>query len=168
MPNLLGTVNGQRSTVNRKSFGFTLIELLIVISIIGVLASLGVASFTSAQQKGRDASRKSDLDAVKKALELYKSDTSGGSYPGGNFVGLSSTLVPTYIKTLPNDPKGSPSAPIYIYTPAPPGCYTSGGTCTSHTLVACLENANDPQADASKNASCSQSWAKASYTVQNP
>src|SRR3990167_8762783 len=60
--------------------GFTLIELLVIIAIIGILASFAIASFTSAQAKGRDSRRKADLDAMKKALELYKSDTTGGKW----------------------------------------------------------------------------------------
>lgn len=66
---------------NHKKSGFTLIELLVVISIIGILASFIVASFTSAQKKARDSKRKADLDAVKKALTLASNDCSGGGFP---------------------------------------------------------------------------------------
>src|SRR3990167_7760520 len=69
-----------KSKISKVKRGFTLIELLVVISIIGILASFVVASFNSAQQKGRDSKRKSDLDAVKTALELAKSDSTGGGY----------------------------------------------------------------------------------------
>ena len=47
---------------NRK--GFTIIELLVVIAIIGLLASLAVVSFGSAQQKARDSKRVSDVQSV--------------------------------------------------------------------------------------------------------
>src|SRR4030067_3465886 len=68
-----------------KPSGFTLIELLVVIAIIGILASFAFASFTSAQAKGRDSRRKADLDAIVKALELYKSDSTGAKYyPSGS------------------------------------------------------------------------------------
>ena len=60
--------------------GFTLIELLVVVAVIGLLATIVVASFTSAQKKARDAKRKSDLDAIKKALELVKSNCEGSAY----------------------------------------------------------------------------------------
>src|SRR3990167_7104273 len=66
-----------------KPSGFTLIELLVVIALIGILASFAIASFASAQAKGRDSRRKADLDAVKKALYLYKSDK-GVFCPGGS------------------------------------------------------------------------------------
>lgn len=58
-----------------------MIELLVVITIIGILVTIAIASFQTAQAKARDSRRKTDLDAFKKALELYKSDTAGGLYP---------------------------------------------------------------------------------------
>lgn len=62
--------------------GFTLIEILIVIVLIGVLSTIGLETFQSAQKKGRDAQRKSDLSQVQKALELYYNDKN--QYPGSN------------------------------------------------------------------------------------
>ncbi len=51
--------------------GFTLIELLVVISIIGVLASVVLASLNSARAKARDARRINDVRQIKLALELF-------------------------------------------------------------------------------------------------
>ncbi|GAC1413288.1 MAG: hypothetical protein NVSMB66_4800 [Candidatus Doudnabacteria bacterium] len=64
---------------NKKSKAFTLIELLIVISIIGLLASIVGVALTSARSKARDAKRKGDLRGLQTALELYFNDF--GSYP---------------------------------------------------------------------------------------
>ncbi|MBI2327901.1 prepilin-type N-terminal cleavage/methylation domain-containing protein [Candidatus Curtissbacteria bacterium] len=58
-------------TIYSKARGFTLIELLVVISIIAILIAAGTFSWTNAQQKGRDAKRKTDLKSVQQALELY-------------------------------------------------------------------------------------------------
>jgi prepilin-type N-terminal cleavage/methylation domain-containing protein len=85
--------------------GFTLVELLIVIAIIGILVSLGAVSYTTAQQKGRDGRRKSDLRAVQNAWEQYYSDNTS-AYPATCSVGT------TYLPGgMPEDPKtGDPYA----------------------------------------------------------
>ena len=147
-----------------KPRGFTLIELLIVIALIGILASFGVVAFNKFQQMGRDARRKSDLDAIKTALELAKQDSTGGTYypqcPGyGSNCVLDSTnqtnnpqISPTYIKTVPTDPKAGNSCintTAYCYVPSPTPCEGATplgppiGPCTGYELRVCLENGND-------------------------
>ena len=121
-----------------------MIELLVVISIIGVLAALGVASYSGAQVRARDAKRKSDFDAIKKALQIYKNDTSNASYypscpasGGCNPNGTTPLLAPTYIAQVPSDPKD----PSFVYSYVPSGC--SGTNCTGYYLQTCLENSNE-------------------------
>lgn len=65
--------------MHRYRKGFTLIELLVVIAVIGILASVIMASLNSARGKARDARRIADLKAVSTALYLYY-DTYG-TYP---------------------------------------------------------------------------------------
>jgi len=52
--------------------GFTLIELLVVISIISILATIGIASYQGAQKNARDARRRNDVDVIAKSLEVNK------------------------------------------------------------------------------------------------
>lgn len=109
--------------------GFTLIELLVVISIIGLLSSIILASLNTARAKGRDAARISDMRQLRIALELYRNDN--GSYP----TSLAS-LVPNYIKLVPNDPSGGTGTcrPTYCYA------YLPSTNPTSYHMGAQMEN----------------------------
>ena len=130
--------------------GFTLIELLVVISIIGILATLISANFTSAQKRARDAVRKSDLRNIKTALTLYYNDFTG--YPGSATTGANAYKIfgcgangvnacawgsiwqvtggNIYMKILPADPKNVN--------------YRYGASSTEdYTLKACLESLGD-------------------------
>lgn len=91
--------------------GFTLIELLVVIAVIGILASVILASLNSARIKARDAKRLAGLREIQTAVELYYSDY--GYYPtllaynttGGDVLWLTTfaTMLSPYISAIPTD-----------------------------------------------------------------
>jgi prepilin-type N-terminal cleavage/methylation domain-containing protein len=89
-----------------KRAAFTLLELLVVIAIIGILISLGVASFSNAQRKARDSRRREDLKAVQNGLEQYYADHDG-AYPVGT--GMSTVITSAgsdyFPAGAPDDPK---------------------------------------------------------------
>ena len=68
-----------------KRNGFTLIELLVVVAIIGILATIIIASLNSARSKARDAKRHQDIKTIQNALEVYYLEH--GEYPGSNGLG---------------------------------------------------------------------------------
>ncbi|MCM8787830.1 MAG: prepilin-type N-terminal cleavage/methylation domain-containing protein [Candidatus Omnitrophica bacterium] len=86
--------------------GFTLLELLVVISIIGILIAVGVASYSTAQKKSRDSRRKSDLKAIQNAMEQYYSVNQ--QYPPSttNCAALGNSLSSYLSGGMPSDPKG--------------------------------------------------------------
>jgi len=59
--------------------GFTLIELLVVVAIIGILASVVLASLNTARGKGADAAVKANMDNIRPQAEIYY-DSHSNSY----------------------------------------------------------------------------------------
>lgn len=84
----------------KKKLGFTLIELVIVIGLLGILATAGFTSYIHSMQVSRDAKRKTDLESIRQALEMYKSDN--GNYfladtgYNGDMRGWYNLPLPTY------------------------------------------------------------------------
>lgn len=121
--------------------GFTLIELMVVITIITILATIGLISYQTVLKSGRDAKRQSDLRSIQSALEQYHNDQ--GYYPfaitfGGSLVRPSTGAA--YINQIPQDPKGNPD---YAYQALGTGCDSGAPrNCTNYCLFAKLENSS--------------------------
>ena len=133
--------------------GFTLMELLIVIALIGILVTMGVASYSTAQIKSRDARRKSDMKTIQNGFEQYYSENNG-DYPVDNTVESDTSYFPG---GFPKDPKPAPYVQ-YNWTPDASGatyCFcatleTAGGgnainsnamgTCASGCSFYCVGN----------------------------
>ncbi len=77
MHKLQATSDKQQKSYKR---GFTLIELLVVITIIGILAAIGIVSYSSSRASARDAKRISDIGRIQTSVEQYFNSYNG--YPG--------------------------------------------------------------------------------------
>lgn len=105
---------------------FTLIEILVSATIISLLAAVATISYSQLIKQSRDARRKTDLEQIRAALEMFRS--SEDDYPPS----LSSLTAPTvYIRNIPEDPKPT----VYSY-------YYSRTSSSDYTLGAYLEGAS--------------------------
>lgn len=106
---------------------FTLIEVLVAATIIALLSTIGLSGYQAISRSGRDALRKSDLEQIRSALEIYKSDN--GNYPTPPTA--CNPVIPTsYINPYPSDPK----SPTYKY------CYIQPTGTLRYYICAHLEN----------------------------
>lgn len=85
-----------------NSQGFTLIELLITITIIAILAVVGVTVYSGIQKNARDARRRADIDSISKAIEVHYNQTTNqfctaaaGTYCAPATTWFSGGAVPT-------------------------------------------------------------------------
>lgn len=110
-----------------RNYGFTLVEVLVVISIIGILASLTLVSFTGTQKTARDTQRKSDLKQYATALETFANENNSLYPEHSTTVSAKDVLCGNLgITTCPEDPKSvSDTTGTYVYN------YQSDGTAST-------------------------------------
>ncbi len=78
--------------------GFTIIELLVVVSIIVILASLGMAQYRQSVVRAREAVLKEDLFRMRDAIDQYYADKN--KYPST----LEDLVSEGYLREIPVDP----------------------------------------------------------------
>ena len=96
-------------TAGQNNRGFTLIELLIVISIIGVLAAMGMVGFPAVKNIAKKRKAETTVQGLEIALSLYKNDY--GIYPDDDTSESVMNALTGY--------KSSPDSPDDIYRSDP-------------------------------------------------
>jgi len=115
--------------------GFTLIELLVVISMITILAAMGVAQYRNSVKRTEEATLAKALFEMRDLIDQYYADK--GKYPSS----LDSLVSDGYMRKVPIDPitkstdtwQTVPAEPDPANPSAEPGIYDvkSGATGTS-------------------------------------
>ncbi len=92
---------------NSSPRGFTLLELLAVVAIIALLLSITFVSIDYFKARARDTKRLANIDALKKALNLYQT-TQNQKYPVVKVSNIAAEICVTGVYTRKNDPSNDP------------------------------------------------------------
>lgn len=128
---------------------------------MGILLGLSVYGMQDARKSSRDGKRKTDLEQIRSALEMYKADCN--VYPtsslvaGASLVGSGATssclASNVYLSKIPADPQATTRT------------YSYASTGSTYILCASLEKAPSPAMDVSGCASCTTTC---NYKVTSP
>jgi len=80
------------------SRGFTLVELLVVISLISILAAMGIVQYRNSVISAKESVLRTDLFRMRDAIDQYYADK--GKYPAS----LDALVSEGYMRKLPEDP----------------------------------------------------------------
>ena len=83
---------------HRNTDGFTLMELLVVISLIIILASIGMVQYANSVTRAKEAVLKEDLFRLRDAIDQYYADKN--KYPES----LEALVSDKYLRAVPVDP----------------------------------------------------------------
>lgn len=81
-----------------REHGFTMIELMVVMALIAILATIGMAQYRSSVIYSRESVLKEDLFRLRDAIDQYYADK--GQYPST----LDALVSDGYVRKIPEDP----------------------------------------------------------------
>lgn len=92
------TANGSSVWPASSSQGFTIIELMIVVTIVGILATLAVPSYHAAIVKAKEGALRQDLFSLRDVIDQHRADK--GKYPET----IQALVSAGYLRRVPTDP----------------------------------------------------------------
>ena len=104
---------GIRHSALTREPGFTLVELLIVISLISILAAMGLVQYKNSVTSTKESVLRTDLFRMRDAIDQYYADK--GKYPSA----LDSLVSEGYMRKIPDDPI-TKSSDTWTTVPAEP------------------------------------------------
>lgn len=119
--------------------GFTIVELLIVIVVIAILAVFTLVAYNGISARADTAALASDLSSSAKKIELYKTTSTGETYPATlEVAGITPSSHTTYQYTVDNGSTPhtfcltGKSGAIYYHTSSTDP-HPSSGVCVGHS-----------------------------------
>lgn len=117
-------------TANKR--GFTIVELIIIITVIGILASIGIISYSGYRQRAAKAAADSTVQQTKLKLGEYFTDNN--KYP------VNTAAVTTYLTSIGQTALSSDMSAVVAgggtYVASPSGCDNSASNpCTGYTIT---------------------------------
>ncbi|OGD71178.1 hypothetical protein A2703_02325 [Candidatus Collierbacteria bacterium RIFCSPHIGHO2_01_FULL_50_25] len=105
--------------------GFSFIELLVSVTIMAVMMAAAVVSYSNTNQRSRDARRQADVQTIRSALEICRSNT--GIYPASIAGTVTCSDATVTLSATPTDPQTGNAYPY------------SRPTTTTYSLSCTLE-----------------------------
>jgi len=78
--------------------GFTLVEVLIVMALLGILASIAIPNFSSANKRGKETTLRKNLHEIRDQINYFYLDKK--KYPSS----MEDLVVNKYLRQIPYDP----------------------------------------------------------------
>jgi prepilin-type N-terminal cleavage/methylation domain-containing protein len=127
----------------KRDSGMTIVELIVVVSVIGILASIVLVAYPAYQQRTRDNERKSDVNQLATALGAYAFQkntfvtTASGCGRNGNgngwlSAGSAHPGAGTYPRSIVECLQDIKALPTGTFTDPSTCVYDSGGACGTY------------------------------------
>lgn len=116
--------------------GFTVIELIIVITVMGILMTVGVVNLSGTRANGRDAERKGDVESIVMHLESYYISGTDGSTTTGRYPGTDELIGNETVVLRDIDPEAliAPGKSSSVLTKATNSTQTTAGVTPQPTI----------------------------------